>query len=45
MRKGAGQNIGHSHTETLALGRGKAQEMDGHRDFRRIGAMGIQGMG
>ena len=26
--------------QTLALDRGKAREMDGHRDLRRIGAMG-----
>ena len=31
--------------ETLALGRGKAREMDGHRDLRKIGAMGFKGMG
>ena len=31
--------------ETLALGRGKAREMDGHRDLRRIGAMGFKDLG
>lgn len=31
--------------ETLELDRGKAKEIDGHRDLRRIGAMGIKGMG
>ncbi|KAF6235414.1 hypothetical protein HO173_006610 [Letharia columbiana] len=35
----------HLPPEMLALGRGKAKEMDGHRDLRRIGAMGIQDMG
>lgn len=30
---------------TLTLDRGKAKEMDGHRDLQRIGAMGIKGMG
>ena len=30
---------------TLTLDRGKAKEMDGHRDLQRIGAMGIKDMG
>ena len=31
--------------ETLTLDRGKARTLDGHRDLRRIGALGLKGMG